>query len=90
MKAILTIALSALVLSGCATKTPIYATRPTGDGDPNAISCYSGVDNTSRIKHKQCYSNAVWARIQMANSRGSGNYGGFVSSLTPTTSNLGQ
>lgn len=90
MKVILIVALSALLLSGCATKTPILASKPTGDGNPDAISCYSGLDNTSRIKQKQCKSNAEWARIQMASRRGSGDYGGFVSSLTPTTSNLGQ
>ena len=89
MKAITTIALSVLVLSGCVTKTPILASRPIGDGNPSAISCYSGVDNTSRIKHKQCKSNAEWARIQMASRQGSGD-GAFVPSLTPTTSNLGQ
>jgi hypothetical protein len=65
MKATLTIALSALVLSGCAPKTPILASMPRGDGNPSAISCYSGLDETSRIKHTQCKTNAEWARIRI-------------------------
>jgi hypothetical protein len=89
MRAILTVTISALMLSGCATKALIYASRPTGDGDPNAISCYSGIDNTSRIKHKQCKSNAQWARVE-AGIRSQATDGSFVPSLTPTTTNLGQ
>jgi len=67
MKLALTITLSTLLLSApsFAATAPVYASKPTGAGDPNTISCYAG-DATSRIQHKQCKSNAEWARIHSA------------------------
>ena len=83
MKPFLVIALAALMLSGCATKTPLYASRPVGDGDPDAIRCYAGLENTSRLHHKQCKSNAEWARVEEG-IRSQTNDAGFVPSLNPT------
>ena len=63
----LKIVLSTFLLSApaLAATAPIYASKPTGAGDPNAISCFVG-DATSRIQHPHCKSNAEWARIQAA------------------------
>lgn len=88
MKLVVTAALSALILSGPAlaqtpVKPPIYASRPNGDGDPNAISCYAGLETTSRIYHKQCKSNAEWARIHAAIHNQCGGCGSFAPSSAP-------
>jgi hypothetical protein len=72
MKLLLTIALSVLTISvpafaQTAVEAPVYATRPVGDGDPNAISCYVETSGIWRIHAKQCKTNAEWARIRIAN-----------------------
>jgi hypothetical protein len=90
MKLMLTIALSALTLggSGCALTAPkehVYASRPVGDGDPNATSCYAWLDTGSRMHHKQCKSNAEWARIQAATRNQCGGCQNFPSPSSAIT-----
>ena len=71
MSRILTIALSALTLTAPALAhsapeaAKIYAGRPVGDGDPNAISCYPAERTVSRVMPLVCKTNAEWARIQI-------------------------
>lgn len=72
MTRILTIALCALTLTtpALAHSAPeaakVYATRPVGDGNPNAISCYPAGRTVSRVVPIVCKTNAEWARIQIA------------------------
>jgi hypothetical protein len=68
MKLILTIALSTLMLSASAfagTAPEGFTLRaypPTGNGDPNAISCWAW-RTTSPIRGLQCARNSEWSRL---------------------------
>lgn len=71
MSHILTIALCALSISVSAfahsapREAKVNSTRPVGDGNPSAISCYLKDGTFSKIATKVCKTNAEWARIQM-------------------------
>jgi len=69
MSRILIFTLSALMLSAPALaqtapgQRAIYSEKPSGKGDPTAISCYPSSESTSRIKKLDCRPNSEWAQI---------------------------
>ena len=68
MKLSLTIALATLILSApaFADKVPegakLYAYRPVGNGDPNAVTCWA-YRTTPPLRGLQCARNSYWARL---------------------------
>lgn len=76
MNRILIFTISALMLSAPALaqtapeQPKIYKDRPTGAGDPNAISCYRPDSSMSRVSRQECKRNSEWAAIHAANNRG--------------------
>ena len=69
MRRILTAAFFVLTLSApaLADTVPAGATvwmdRPTGDGKPDAVSCYWAVPLGTNIRHLLCARNSQWARM---------------------------
>ena len=77
MNRILTLTLSALMLSAPALaqtapeQPTMYKDKPSGAGDPSAISCYRPDQTMSRISRPDCRPNSEWARIHAVDNRGS-------------------
>ena len=75
MRRILTITIAALMLSApalaqTAQEPPkIYKDKPTGQGDPAAISCYPLPSSMSRVKKMDCRPNSEWAQISGIDNR---------------------
>jgi len=76
MSRVLTFILSALMLSAPALaqtapgQRTIYQEKPTGTGDPSAVSCYPSAPSTSRVKKLDCRPNSEWATMNAAENRG--------------------
>jgi hypothetical protein len=72
MNRILTFTLSALMLSAPALaqtapeQRKIYTEKPSGDGDPSAISCYPAPSSVSLVRKLECRPNSEWASISAA------------------------
>jgi hypothetical protein len=72
MNRILSVTLCALMLSAPALaqtapeQRKIYTEKPTGDGDPGAISCYPAPSSISRVRRLECRPNAEWASMYAA------------------------
>ena len=67
MRLILTVTISALMLSPTLADTAeTYALTPTGDGDPNAITCRvpQALPGLHRAGPEACNTNAEWARYR--------------------------
>lgn len=75
MSRILTAAFFHLTLSAPAFAGPVPAgatvltQRPTGDGKPDAISCYESVPIGSHIRNLHCKRNSEWALIDASYRR---------------------
>lgn len=76
MNRILTFTLAALMLSAPALaqtapeQPKMYKDKPTGDGDPSAVSCYRPSVSMSRISQPDCRPNSEWAGIHAADNHG--------------------
>jgi len=71
MNRILTFTLSALMLSApalaqTAPERKIYSVKPSGQGDPSAVSCYPLPSSMSRMKKMDCRPNSEWASLNAA------------------------
>ena len=75
MNRILTFTLSALMLSAPALaqtvpeQRQIYKDKPSGQGDPVAISCYRPASSFSHISGLECRRNSEWAQIAADDKR---------------------
>ena len=78
MRRLLIIAVSGLALTACLKdfrqdapeQHQIYKDKPTGQGDPVAISCYRPLLSTSRFSELECRRNSEWAKIAVDDQRG--------------------
>jgi len=76
MNRILTFTLCALMLSAPALaqtapqQHQIFKDKPSGLGDPDAISCYRPVSSFSRVRTLDCRSNAEWGQLAASDHRG--------------------
>jgi hypothetical protein len=74
MRLVLTAAFFVLTLSAPAFADPVpvgatvLPSRPTGFGEPDAVSCYQTVPIGSHIRNLQCARNADWARARISSS----------------------
>src|SRR5215469_15520467 len=58
--------LSAPALAQTAPEPTMYKDKPTGAGDPSAVSCYRPSESMSRISRPDCRPNSEWARVHAA------------------------
>ena len=76
MNRILTFTLCALMLSAPALaqtasqQHQIFKDKPSGLGDPDAISCYRPVSSFSRVRTLDCRTNAEWGQLAGNEHRG--------------------
>jgi hypothetical protein len=81
MKRLLIIAISGLALTGCLKdfrqdapeQRQVYKDKPTGVGDPSAISCYRPPMSMTQISQQDCRPNSEWARLHAADNHGGQN-----------------
>jgi hypothetical protein len=77
MKRLLIVAISSLALTGCLKdfredapeQRQVYKDRPTGQGDPHAISCYRPSLSYSHSSGLECRYNTDWAQIAARDKR---------------------
>ena len=80
MKRFLIVAISGFALTGCLhdfrkdvqEQHTVYKDKPTGQGEPKAISCYRPLSSTSRFSELECRRNSEWAAIAVDDNHNGG------------------